>query len=75
MEEIIITTEYIKLDQFLKFAGACETGGQAKELILDGGVKVNGSVCLQRGKKLRDGDRVEVDTAAYLVRREAVLQA
>lgn len=68
MIEITITTEYIKLDQFLKFAAACETGGHAKELILDGAVRVNGEVCLQRGKKLRDGDRVELDGESYLVR-------
>ena len=57
--EIKITTEYIKLDQFLKFTGELETGGQAKELILDGQVKVNGEVEERRGKKLYPGDKVE----------------
>lgn len=60
-KEIAIITEYIKLDSFLKFAGACETGGEAKLIIEDGEVKVNGDVCLSRGKKLRDGDIVEID--------------
>ncbi len=54
-------TEYIKLDQFLKLANVASTGGQAKVLILDGAVKVNGVVETRRGRKLYDGDRVEVD--------------
>ena len=53
--------EYIKLDQFLKLADVVSTGGQAKVLILDGAVKVNGVVETRRGRKLYDGDRVEVD--------------
>ena len=53
--------EYIKLDQFLKLADVVSTGGQAKFLILDGQVKVNGLVEIRRGRKLYDGDRVEVD--------------
>ena len=51
--------EYIKLDQFLKLADVVSTGGQAKFLILDGQVKVNGLVETRRGRKLYDGDRVE----------------
>ena len=51
--EIKITTEFIKLDQFLKFVGIAETGGHSKEIVLEGAVKVNGEVCTQRGKKLR----------------------
>lgn len=60
-ETIAIRTEFIKLDQFLKFAGAAETGGHAKELVFDGMVLVNGEVCTMRGKKLRPGDIVVVD--------------
>ena len=56
--EIEITTEFIKLSQFLKFANAVYTGGDAKGFIKDGSVKVNGEVCTQRGKKLYDGDIV-----------------
>ncbi len=58
MEKIKISGEYIKLDSLLKLAGLVYTGGQAKMEILDGNVKVNGEVCLMRGKKLRTGDRV-----------------
>ena len=58
MEKIKISGEYIKLDSLLKLAGLVYTGGQAKMEILDGKVKVNGEVCLMRGKKLRTGDRV-----------------
>lgn len=58
MREISITTEYIKLQDLLKFAGAVETGGEAKERIQAGEVQVNGEPCLQRGKKLRPGDEV-----------------
>lgn len=59
--EIQITTEFIKLDQFLKFVGIAETGGHSKEIVLEGAVKVNGQVCTQRGKKLRVGDIIEID--------------
>lgn len=58
--KIAITTEYIRLDQFLKFCGAVQTGGQAKELILKGLVSVNEDICLQRGKKLRKGDTIHL---------------
>ncbi|WP_295342585.1 RNA-binding S4 domain-containing protein [uncultured Subdoligranulum sp.] len=61
MEKIRIFTEYIKLDALLKFAGLCETGGEAKELIQGGQVKVNGEICTMRGKKCRAGDTVELD--------------
>ena len=61
MEKIRIFTDYIKLDALLKFAGLCETGGEAKELIHGGQVKVNGEVCTMRGKKLRPGDVVTLD--------------
>ena len=59
MQEITIHTEYIKLDALLKFAALVGTGGEAKEVIQDGQVKVNGEVCTMRGKKCRPGDRVE----------------
>lgn len=67
MEQIQITTEYIKLDAFLKFCTAASSGGEAKFLIADGQVSVNGEVCTQRGKKLRPGDIVELAGAAYEV--------
>ena len=58
METITITTEFIKLQDLLKLAGMVYTGGEAKVLIQDGAVTVNGAVCTQRGKKLRPGDIV-----------------
>ncbi len=61
MEIIEIKTEFIKLDQLLKFAAIAENGGTAKHMILEGIVKVNDEVCLQRGKKVRPGDVVEVE--------------
>lgn len=50
MEEIFITTEYIRLDAALKLSGLVDTGGQGKSLIQEGHVLVNGEVCPQRGK-------------------------
>ncbi len=61
MEEVQIETDYIKLDQFLKYAGIAQTGGHATMLIKDGLVSVNEEVCTQRGKKLVVGDVIEVD--------------
>ena len=63
MEEIKIkiSTEYIKLDQLLKFAGIAETGGHAKEIVAEGVCLVNGDICTQRGKKLYNGDTLEID--------------
>lgn len=68
-QTIEIHTEFIKLDSFLKFAAAVETGGMAKEMVAEGLVKVNGEVCLMRGKKLRDGDTVELEGQKYLVKQ------
>lgn len=57
-EEVKIHTEFIKLQDLLKFAGAVETGGDAKLIIQEGRVTVNGEVCTMRGKKIRPGDVV-----------------
>ena len=57
-QAIKISTEYIKLDQLLKFSGIAESGADAKDMILDGIVSVNGEVCEMRGKKIRPGDVV-----------------
>lgn len=69
METIQITTEFIKLQDLMKLANLVGTGGEAKILILDGQVSVNGEVCLQRGRKIRPGDIVTFQnrdyTAAY----------
>lgn len=57
--ELQITTEFIKLDALLKFAALVGTGGEAKFVVAEGLVKVNGETCTMRGKKLRAGDTVE----------------
>ena len=67
MQSVEINTEFIKLDALLKFAGLCETGGEAKLCVEEGLVKVNGETCLQRGRKLRRGDVVELDGEAVEV--------
>lgn len=56
MEKIMINTPFIKLDALLKFSGLCETGGMAKEVIQQGQVLYNGTVCTMRGKKCVAGD-------------------
>ena len=56
-----IQTDYIKLDALLKFAALVASGGEAKTVIAEGLVSVNGEVCTMRGKKLRAGDRVQLD--------------
>ncbi len=61
IEEVKITTEFIKLDQLLKFANIAESGAMAKEMIADEIVSVNGEICTMRGKKVRPGDSVLVE--------------
>ena len=67
METIKLRDEFIKLGQALKAAGLVESGVEAKLVILDGQVKVNGAVELQRGKKLHAGDVVEYDGEAIRI--------
>ena len=59
MEKIEITTDFIKLDALLKFAALVGTGGEAKMVIADGLVGVNGETCTMRGKKIYPGDKVD----------------
>ena len=66
-QTVNITTEYIKLDALLKFAGAVETGGEAKPAVQEGEVMVNGEVCTMRGKKCRPGDVVVLDGMRIVV--------
>lgn len=61
-EKIVIDTEFIKLDNLLKLGGASQTGGQAKVMVQNGEVKLNGEICLMRNKKIRSGDVVETDS-------------
>ena len=67
METVTIRDEFIKLGQALKLAGICDSGVDAKELITDGVVKVNGEVDLRRGRKLYDGDVVEVKGQSFRI--------
>ncbi len=68
-ETIYITTDFIKLDSLLKFAGMTETGGLAKAIVEEGLVSVNGMVCTQRGRKLHPGDVVRVEHYELTVAR------
>ena len=68
--EFVLKTEYIKLDNLLKAAGAVNTGGHAKIVITNGEVRINGEICTQRGKKLREGDRVEYGTDIYVIKND-----
>ena len=67
METITISTEFIKLQDLMKFGSLVSSGGEAKVLIQEGAVSVNGEVCLQRGKKLRPGDTVSFRGEQYTV--------
>ena len=64
---VVIHTEYIKLQDAMKLANIVYSGGEAKQLILEEQVKVNGEVCTMRGKKLYPGDRFGFDGQEYLV--------
>lgn len=70
MKEIKINSEFIKLDQFLKWAEVSSTGGESKALIIDGKIKVNNAVEFARGKKLREGDIIEVLGEQFKIVRE-----
>ncbi|MBL4938394.1 RNA-binding S4 domain-containing protein [Clostridium sp. YIM B02515] len=67
MKEIKIDTEYIKLDAFLKWAGAVGMGSEAKIVVQNGEVKLNGNIEVQRGKKLVKGDIIEFDGESYKI--------
>ena len=68
MKEILIDTDYIKLDQFLKLVGFVQTGGQAKIIIDEGNIIVNNEVAFQRGKKIRKNDIVEIkDYGSFII--------
>ena len=64
---VVIHTEFIKLQDAMKYANIVYSGGEAKALILEEQVKVNGEVCTMRGKKLYPGDRFEFMGQTYLV--------
>ena len=64
---VAISTEFIKLQDAMKFANVVYSGGEAKTLILEEQVKVNGEVCTMRGKKLYNGDKFEFDGQTYMI--------
>ena len=68
MKTITITTEFIKLQDLLKLAGVVYTGGEAKAMVQEGFVTVNGEVCTMRGKKIRPGDTVVYENESYQVK-------
>ena len=59
-DKIKIDTDFIKLDSLLKYAGLCMTGGEAKERVQAGEVRVNGEACTMRGKKVYPGMQVSL---------------
>ncbi len=77
MEEIKITTPFIKLDQLVKFAGLAETGAKAKILIELGEFNVNGDLCTKRGKKIKPGDVIDFKNKKFkvVVDENAVVEA
>ncbi len=69
-KELKIRTEYIKLDAALKFAGEVGTGGEAKMMIAEGRVFVNGEKCAERGKKLYPGDSLRFGRSEYKIAKD-----
>lgn len=68
MKELFIKPDYIKLDQALKLSGIAFSGADAKSLILEGLVLVNGEVCFLRGKKLRENDIFKFENEEYIIK-------
>ncbi|AVQ16284.1 MULTISPECIES: RNA-binding S4 domain-containing protein [Fusobacterium] len=66
-EKVTLKTEFITLNQLLKLVGISFNGAEAKYMILDGKIKVNGEVEIRRGKKIRSGDIVEFEEMKYIV--------
>ncbi len=68
---LFITTEFIKLQDAMKYANIVFSGGEAKQIIQDGDVQVNGEVCTMRGKKLWDGDRFTFNGLTFQIQQKA----
>ncbi|HEY5820346.1 MAG TPA: RNA-binding S4 domain-containing protein [Propionibacteriaceae bacterium] len=69
VREIVVGAEGIRLGQLLKFAGLVDTGAEAKQLLAAGSVEVNGEVDTRRGRQLADGDEVQTQNQAVVVRQ------
>lgn len=67
MEKVEITTDFIRLDQAMKLSGRVESGAEAKILVQNQRVRVNGKICTMRGKKLHPGDRVEFEEVSFAI--------
>ena len=67
MKKIKINTEFITLSQMMKIESLVQSGGEAKQIILEGLVLVNGQVCTQRGRKLYPEDQIEFDGETYMI--------
>ncbi|PKK39869.1 hypothetical protein ABB02_00929 [Clostridiaceae bacterium JG1575] len=72
-QAIVIDSDFIRLDALMKLANWANSGGEAKHLIQEGGVRVNGTACLERSKKIRPGDRVSFAAKTLLVTRAAAV--
>ncbi len=70
MEKVYFHTEFVKLQQLMKLADVVGQGSDAKALIQEGYVKLNGEVCTMRGKKVYDGDIMEFEGESYLACRQ-----
>lgn len=66
-KELKISSEFIKLDSALKLADLAQTGGHAKILVAEGNIRVNGEICSQRGKKLRNGDSFQLGRQLFRI--------
>ena len=66
-QSLAIHTEFIKLQDALKYANIVYSGGEAKQMILDGAVTVNGEVCTMRGKQLRPGDKIQFEGYKFVI--------
>ena len=67
IKRLSIKEDFIRLDSAMKLAGIVSTGGHAKTVIQNGEVKVNGEICLMRGKKLKIGDTAEFDGFKFVI--------
>ena len=67
IKRLSIKEDFIRLDSAMKLAGIVSTGGHAKTVIQNGEVKVNGEICLMRGKKLKCGDTAEFDGFKFVI--------
>ena len=70
IEIIAINSDYIALGQFLKFADIIESGGEAKMFLQNNEVYINAELDCRRGRKLRDGDKIEINNRVYEIKQK-----